>query len=376
MGQEKKEESGQPSRENNSGNVASKGIVLRFVLPALALTCMAMMIVGSWFMYQSWEFLNMPPETEGKEILFTVAPGQPLWTISENLDAQGLIIDSKRFRKLAQAAGKENKVRAGEFNLWTNMTAPQVLELLTTTSGIMHKFSVREGLSWWKTAEAAQNSKLTTYADFKTAATSPELLAKYSIPAKNAEGYLFPETYLLTRPKENSGKILVETMLKEFRKAALKAWNGKLPSPKRIHEIITLASLVEKETGDATERRRIAGVFTNRLKRGYLLQADPTIIYGLGETFDGNIRKKHIKDKANPYNSYQHRGLPPGPICSPGLESIKAAINPEEHSYLYFVAKGNGAHYFSKSLEEHNRAVRKYQLRRNKTTYRSYNKTE
>lgn len=353
--------------------MAGKGIVLRFILPSLAIACMVMMVAGSWFIYSSWEFLNIPPESEGREILFTVSPGQTLWTVSANLAENGLVLDSKRFRKLAQAEGQENKVRAGEFNLWTNMTAPQVLKTLTTTSGILHRFSVPEGLSWWNTADSAEKSKLSTYAEFKNAVFNHELLAKYSIPADNAEGYLFPETYLLTNPKENSGITLVETMLKEFRAAAKEAWNGTLPSPEQIHRTVILASLVEKETGVASERRRIAGVFANRLRRGYLLQTDPTIIYGLGETFDGDIRKKHINDKNNPYNTYQHRGLPPGPICSPGLESLKAAIDPEKNDYLYFVAKGDGSHYFSKSLDEHNKAVRKFQIHRNRDTYRSYN---
>lgn len=353
--------------------MAKPGIVLRYVMPTIAFGCMALMLVAGWFMYQNWSFLNLPPEIEGREVIFTVDRGQPLWTISGNLAKEGLISDAKRFRQYAQVEGKEDKIRAGEFRLWSNMTAPEVLEKLTTTSGILHKFSVREGLTWWATAQEADKSELTTYADFKTAVSDPELLAEYKIPAKNAEGYLFPETYLLTRPKSNSGKTMVETMLKEFKKAANEAWDGKIPSPKEVHSTIILASLVEKETGDVTERRRIAGVFANRLKKGYLLQCDPTIIYGLGETFDGNLRKKHLKDKSNPYNTYQHKGLPPGPICSPGLESIKAAINPEQHSYLYFVAKGDGSHYFSKSLKEHNAAVRKYQLRRNRDTYRSYN---
>ncbi|WP_320169186.1 endolytic transglycosylase MltG [Maridesulfovibrio sp.] len=353
--------------------MARPSIVLRFVLPTLAVICMALMFVGGWFMYRNWSFLNLPPEIEGREILFSIEPGESLWTVSGGLAKAGLISDAKRFRQYAQELGKENKIRAGEFSLWSNMTAPEVLDTLTTTSGILHKFSVREGLTWWATAQAAENSKLTTYQEFKKAVFDPELLAEYNIPAKNAEGYLFPETYMITRPKSDSGRTMVETMLKEFRKAADKAWNGKPPSPKEIHRTIILASLVEKETGDASERNRIAGVFANRLKKGYLLQCDPTIIYGLGETFDGNLRKKHLGDKSNPYNSYQHRGLPPGPICSPGLDSIKAAITPEKHSYLYFVAKGDGSHYFSKSLKEHNEAVRKYQLHRNRATYRSYN---
>ncbi|WP_319780526.1 endolytic transglycosylase MltG [Maridesulfovibrio sp.] len=373
MGPEKKKESGQPGCENNSGNVARPSIVLRFVMPAIAFGCMALMLVAGWFMYRNWTFLNVPPEQEGREILFTVAPGQPLWTVAGDLAEAGLITNAKQFREYAQTQGKASKVRAGEFSLWSNMTAPQVLETLTTSSGILHKFSVREGLTWWATAAKADASGLTEYAAFKKAVSDPELLAKYKIPAKNAEGYLFPETYLLTRPKSDTGKVMVETMLKEFRKAANKAWDGKLPSPQEIHKTVILASLVEKETGDVRERRTIAGVFANRLEKGYLLQCDPTIIYGLGETFDGNLRKKHLTDKSNPYNSYQHRGLPPGPICSPGLDSLKAAINPEKHSYLYFVAKGDGSHYFSKSLKEHNAAVKKYQLRRNRQTYRSYN---
>ena len=276
------------------------------------------MIAGSWFIYNSWEFLNIPPESEGRKILFTVTPGQTLWTVSANLAENGLVLDSKRFRKLAQAEGQENKVRAGEFNLWTNMTAPQVLKTLTTTSGILHKFSVPEGLSWWNTAEAAEKSKLTTYTEFKDAVFNHELLAKYSIPADNAEGYLFPETYLLTNPKKDSGITLVETMLKEFRAAAAKAWNGTLPSPEQIHRTVILASLVEKETGVASERRRIAGVFANRLRRGYLLQTDPTIIYGLGETFDGQYQEKtyyrqeqslqHIQAQGTPTRSYMFTG--------------------------------------------------------------------
>jgi UPF0755 protein len=131
-----------------------------------------------------------------------------------------------------------------------------------------------------------------------------------------------------------------------------------------IRDKVTLASLVEKETGVAEERHRIAGVFVNRLKRGMRLQCDPTVIYGIGPEFDGNLKRKHLNNPANKYNTYRHGGLPPGPICSPGLDSIKAALNPEEHDFLYFVSRGDGTHKFSKTLAEHNRAVRRFQLRR------------
>lgn len=371
MEQENKKESGQSGSDSNSKDMARRSIVLRFIVPAVAVICFLAMLIGSWFIYRIWDFLNVPPESEGREITFIISPGQTLWQISDHLAEKGLIKDAKRFRGYAQAEKKGGDIRAGEFNLYTNMTAPEVLTEITTTSGILNKFSVREGLNWWQTAKIAENSGMSTYAEFKKAVYDQDLIKKYHVPARNLEGYLFPETYMMTRPQGENGKVVVETMVKEFFKAAQKAWPEGLPSPEQIHKTVILASLVEKETGDISERRRIAGVFANRLNRGYLLQSDPTIIYGLGEDYDGNIRKSHLQDSSNIYNTYRHRGLPPGPICSPGLESLEAAINPEKNDYLYFVAKGDGSHYFSKSLHEHNKAVRKYQLRRSKD-YRSY----
>lgn len=372
MEQQNQKESGQPGGDSNSENMARRGIVLRFVIPSIAVVSFLAMVVGSWFLYRTWDFLNVPPESQGRKINFIIEPGQTLWQVSTNLAKAGLIKDSKRFRGYAQAEKKGGNVRAGEFNLYTNMTAPEVLTEITTTSGILHKLSVREGLNWWQTAKIAEEAGLTTYSDFKKAVYNRELIKKYNIPADNLEGYLFPETYMLTRPQKETGTIIAETMVREFFKAAHKAWPDGLPSPKKIHETLILASLVEKETGDISERRTIAGVFANRLRKGYLLQSDPTIIYGLGEDFDGNLHKSQLQDKTNTYNTYRHRGLPPGPICSPGLASIEAAINPEKNNYLYFVAKGDGSHYFSRSLKEHNNAVKKYQLRRNRKTYRSY----
>ena len=164
---------------------------------------------------------------------------------------------------------------------------------------------------------------------------------------------------------------MIRLMLKEFFKNAAKVWPSGLPEFEEMHRTVILASLIEKETGDGTERKRISGVFHNRLKKHMLIQCDPTIIYGLGPDFDGNIKKSDLLDKNNPYNTYAIQGLPPGPICSPGLDALTAAVHPEEHSYLYFVAKGDGSHHFSKNLEEHNQAVRQYQLRRNHETYRS-----
>lgn len=330
--------------------------------------------MGGYHGYKAWQeeqFLTIPPETPGHALIFRVEPGQPFTTISANLKKVGLITDTRRFLSLAKRSGKTAAIRAGQFKLNTGWTPEQMLHELTTSAGIMKKAAIREGLTWWQTADKIQAAGLGTRDNFAKAVTDRTLLDTYGIQAKDAEGYLFPETYLLTPPIGDQSTYMAKTMMKEFFRNAKKVWPNGLPEWKELHKTVILASLVEKETGDVSERKRISGVFHNRLKRGMLIQADPTIIYGLGPAFDGNIRKSHLRDKNNPYNTYVIRGLPPGPICSPGLDALMAAVHPEDHNYLYFVAKGDGSHYFSKNLNEHNNAVRKYQLRRNRKTYRS-----
>lgn len=338
------------------------------------LVVLAAIGVGGRHYYKQWQheqFLTVPPETPGRELSFRVEPGQIFTTIAANLKQVGLITDTRRFVRLAVSQGQDSAIRAGEFLLNTGWTPGQILHELTTSAGIMKRVSVREGLTWWQTADLIQEAGLGTRDRFEQAVTDPDLLAAYSIEARDAEGYLFPETYLLTPPRTDQSRYIAETMLKEFFRNAEKVWPNGLPAWKELHRTVIIASLVEKETGDPSERARISGVFHNRLHKRMLIQADPTIIYGLGPSFDGNIRKSDILDKTNPYNTYVHRGLPPGPICSPGLDALMAAAHPEKHDYLYFVAMGDGSHYFSKTLAEHNTAVRKYQLRRNKKTYRS-----
>lgn len=350
--------------------VGKRTIIISFV----TLVLLAGAGVGGYFGYRAYQekqFLTVPPETPGRVLIFRVEPGQIFTTIASNLKNAGLITDARRFLKLARAKGKTASIRAGVFKLHTGWTPGKVLHELTTSAGIMKKVAIREGLTWWQTGEKVEAAGLGRKETFAKAVADPDLLARYGIQAKDAEGYLFPETYLLTPPRGDQSAYMAEVMIKEFFKSAQKVWPKGLPDWKELNKLVTLASLVEKETGDPSERARISGVFHNRLKRRMLIQADPTIIYGLGPSFDGNIRKKHLLDKKNPYNTYKHPGLPPGPICSPGLDALMAAVHPEEHTYLYFVAKGDGSHYFSKSLREHNNAVRKYQLRRNRKTYRS-----
>ncbi|OIQ52199.1 putative aminodeoxychorismate lyase [Pseudodesulfovibrio hydrargyri] len=345
-----------------------------FLIASVLLAVLAGLGVGGYKWYKAWQeeqFLKTAPETPGREILFRVEPGQIFTTIAANLKSEGLITDTRRFYQLAVRTGKGSAVRAGVFRLSTGWVPERVLTELTSSTGVMRRVSVREGLTWWQTASVIEEAGLGGADGFTKAVADPELLAGYGIQARDAEGYLFPETYLLTPPKDRPAHHMAEVMIREFFKNAHKVWPGGLPPFKEMHRAVILASLVEKETGDATERARIAGVFRNRLKRHMLIQCDPTIIYGLGPEFDGNLKRSDLTDRDNPYNTYVHPGLPPGPICSPGLDSLMAAVHPEEHQFLYFVAKGDGSHHFSRTLEEHNRAVRKYQLKRNRSTYRS-----
>lgn len=344
------------------------------VITLIALVAIAGLGVGGYHWRKAWlkeQFLTVPPETPGRDLVFRIEPGQIFTTIAGNLKQSGLIIDARRFLTLARSHGKTASLRAGQFVLNTGWTPDRILRELTTSAGIMKKVVVREGLTWWQTAEQVQAAGVGTMERFAQAVKSPELLAEYGIQAKTAEGYLFPETYMLTPPKGDQSAHMAELMLKEFFKNAAEVWPDGLPQWNELHRAVIIASLVEKESGNVDERERIAGVFHNRLKRRMLIQCDPTIIYGLGATFDGNLTKSHLRDRSNPYNTYVHRGLPPGPICSPGLDALMAAVNPEQHKYLYFVAKGDGSHHFSSTLREHNNAVIKYQLRRNRKTYRS-----
>ncbi|MUM76325.1 endolytic transglycosylase MltG [Pseudodesulfovibrio sp. F-1] len=338
------------------------------------LTLLAILALGGYKGHQLWldhRFHTVPPESPGREMVFRVEPGQPFSVIAAGLRSDGLISDGRRFRAMAVRENKTASIRAGEFLLHTGWTPDRILHELTTSAGIMRRVAVREGLTWWQTAQVVEEAGVGSHAAFAEAVSDPDLLAGFGILADSAEGYLFPETYLITPPRGDHSRAMVELMVREFFANAAKVWPDGLPDWDDLHRTVIIASLVEKETGVPEERARIAGVFHSRLKKRMLIQADPTIIYGLGEAFDGNISRVHLRDPDNPYNTYVHRGLPPGPICSPGLEALLATVNPEEHEYLYFVARGDGSHQFSKTLEEHNRAVVRYQIRRNPATYRS-----
>lgn len=338
---------------------------LKTVYSGLAALVLFFLAVSAWIVWQAHDFLDTAPDTPGHEVVLDIAPGTSFDVAARALHEQGVITDVKRFRMLARWEDKLGAVKAGEYQLSTNLKPLRVLDIITSGLAMQHKLFVPEGLTWWQIGRLVEESGLASFESFDEAVHDKELLASYNIPLDCAEGFLFPDTYHFTRPRNKNARPIVRAMLAAFwRHAAERLWPSAPPAPKELTRVVILASMVEKEVGDDAERERIAGVYANRLKKRMLLQCDPTVIYGLGTAFDGNLTRAHLKDKANPYNTYARRGMPPGPICSPGYRSLEAALNPEEHNLIFFVAKGDGTHKFSATLAEHNAAVRKYQLRR------------
>lgn len=344
---------------------------MKILLRLLALLCVCLLLAGgglAWFVY---DFLHSVPESAGREVLFDVVPGASFGKIAQGLEQKGLVTDAEKFGWLARYRKMDNRLQAGRFALRTDWTPDQVLDWLVNGQPVLFRVTVPEGLTWWQTGKLLEAAGFVRFEDFRAVVLDTEFLRKYGIPFTSAEGFLMPDTYLLRKddtPDMASARSVAGRLVDNFWRKAETCWpDGKKPAAAELKRLVILASVVEKETAIDSERPRVAGVYANRLARNMLLQADPTVIYGLGAGFDGNLRRRHLDDPANPYNTYQRPGLPPGPICSFGVAALKAAIAPEEHSYLYFVARTDGGeHVFSTNLNDHNRAVRQYLKNRRK----------
>ena len=310
-------------------------------------------------------FLETPPETPGKNIIISIEPGMNPSQVAALLEEKRVITNAWKFQLLIRYEEKSRNIQAGRFLVSTGWLPKTVLDMLVSGKAMLYKLTLREGLAWWEVAELVEKNGFCKAADFTSVIHDQEFLHHWGIPFDSAEGFLFPETYLLPHPRELNREAAVsvaDRLVEMFWRRGDKLWkDGKRPSSEELKRLVTLASIVEKETGVPEERSRVAGVYTNRLARNMLLQADPTVIYGLGRTFKGPLLRSHLDDAGNRYNTYQNAGLPPGPICSFGTDALKAAISPEQHDYLYFVATGKDkGHRFSKTLAEHNKAVRAY----------------
>jgi len=277
------------------------------------------------------------------------------------LHQEGIILKPEIFKFYARFKEYDKKIKAGEYLLSPAMTPEKILSILVGGQVHLYKLTIPEGYNIWQTASAVEKAGLCTKENFIKSATDVSMVHSMGIDAETFEGYLFPDTYYF--PKDVSPEKIISAMVGHF--------NTLFTSPLRkrakktgltLHQTVTLASIIEKETGAESERAVISSVFHNRLKKRMRLESDPTVIYGI-KNFNGNITRKDLA-KVTPYNTYKIKGLPPGPIANPGLEAIKAVLYPADTRFLYFVSKKNGLHHFSTNIKEHNRAVRKYQMRR------------
>ena len=315
-------------------------------------------IVVGLFYYQA----SRPASESNQATTFEVQPGMTLKQVARELSRQGLIRSANAFQAIAYIQNKQKQVMVGEFSLSPSMPPSSILLRITSGKTVLHPVTIPEGYRITEIAALLHSEGLIDKETFIQQTRDENLVRSLGIPADSLEGYLFPETYHFS--KFTPEKRIVQKMIETFREQVLKP--PLLMSAKKSslswHEIITLASLIEKETGLDSERKIISSVFHNRLRKNMRLQTDPTVIYAM-EQFDGNIRKRDLKIDS-PYNTYRYKGLPPGPIANPGLKSIVAALSPIESNHLYFVSRQDGSHHFSSTLAEHNRAVQKYQLRK------------
>lgn len=344
---------------------------MKLLLRLLAVLCLCLLLAGGGAAWLVYDFLHSVPEQPGREVTIDVPPGANFGRIAQSLRDKGLVTDARKFGWLARYRQMDNRLQAGRFALRTDWTPDQVLDWLVNGQPVLFRITVPEGLTWWQTGRLLEEAGFVRFEDFRAVVLDTAFLRKYGIPFATAEGFLMPDTYLLKKddaPDADSARRVAARLVDNFWRKAAPLWpDGKKPAVADIKRLIILASVVEKETAIDNERPRVAGVYANRLQKNMLLQADPTVIYGLGATFDGNLRRKHLDDPANPYNTYQRPGLPPGPICSFGTAALAAAVTPEKHDYLYFVAKTDGGeHVFSTNLNDHNRAVRQYLQNRRK----------
>ncbi|MEA2060278.1 MAG: endolytic transglycosylase MltG [Thermodesulfobacteriota bacterium] len=292
---------------------------------------------------------------------FSIKPGESLFQISKNLEKQEIITSCVMFRIYARIKGQAKKIKAGEYRLSSAMPPRAVLDKIVNGRVATYRLTIPEGLNIKGIARLVERAGFGTQEMFQAAAHDKTLVQDMGISADSCEGYLFPETYFF--PKHTPTESIIRHMVHRFTTVFTKQWENRAEKLGfNRHEIVTLASIIEKETGTASERPIISSVFHNRLKKGMRLESDPTVIYGIPD-FNGNITRKDLETKT-PYNTYKINGLPPGPIAGPGKMALRAALFPADTEYLFFVSKKDTTHKFSKTFKAHNKAVRKYQLNR------------
>lgn len=333
---------------NNSGFF--KIFLLLFLLLALGLGASS-----------AFFLLKGTPSGQTQDVL--IPRGLSLKAVTELLQGEGLVEHPTLFRTVLRLTGGNKKVRAGEFRFSRGANLLYTLRTLYASEPVTHSFTVPEGWNIQQIAALLEEKGLGSKQKFSALAFDSQAPQKYQLNSPHLEGYLYPDTYFFS--KVDSEEKILDTMVKRFFQEINTRFKDSLKrSSLSLEQVVTLASIVEKETGKPGERPLIASVFFNRLRKGMRLQSDPTTIYGI-KNFNGNITKADLQTWT-PYNTYRISGLPPGPIASPGGDAIAAVLNPETSDYLYFVSNNDGSHFFTKTYKDHLKFVRRYQIYRRK----------
>jgi len=331
----------------------------------LSALIIALSIAITWLSIYFKDYATHPLSENSKDVQLIISPGMSFKAVTQQLIECGLIKEKLQWDVFGRLSRATNSIKAGEYSLTTALTPVELLNKLIKGETLQFTLTIVEGWTFKQMWQAVrQHEKIT-----QTVSSPEELLEKLDFNNLHPEGRFYPDTYHF--PAGTTDVEFFQRAFKYMLQVLDEEWSKRqkdLPfsSPE---EALNLASIIEKETSVEEERTLVAAVFITRLKRGMRLQTDPTVIYGMGESFDGNIRRKDLKVDT-PYNTYLHKGLPPTPISLPGRSSIAAALMPAESEAVYFVAKGDGTHHFSETYDEHREAVDKYQLYGNKKHYK------
>lgn len=334
------------------------------MLKRITTTLTLLLVIGSGVLLAFW---YLPLNNEAP-VRIDVRPGQTLSHLSRQWEAEGWLPSALLLRVQARVYGQERSLRVGEYDVPAGLNTPQLLQFLQNATPVAYRLTLIEGRPLREALTVlAADDRLQQDVQPLTPAAVSQLLGLDG----SAEGWLYPDTYVVHRGDKVSA--VIRQAYARMQQQLQDAWAARaegLPyaSP---YDALIMASIVEKETGVEAERPVIAGVFVRRLQNNMRLETDPTVIYGLGEAFDGNLRRRHLQDRSNRWNTYRHKGLPPTPIALAGREALEAALHPAAGESLYFVARGDGSHVFSATLAEHSRAVREYQIRNRADDYRS-----
>jgi UPF0755 protein len=336
---------------------------------ALATAAAALVVVAACIGF-ALNGLRTAADPNGPTLVFEVTSGEPLSRTAQRLHQDGLLEAGTLFGPrtwvlYARLRGLDRQVKSGEFELSAAMSPVEILQKIVSGEVKTYAVTLPPGLHAWEIAERLEGVGIVDAGPFVERVLDPDFARELGVEADSLEGYLFPETYRFRRHTTAEG--VVRRMVEQFWAAWTDEDRARLEAYRfPLHQVVTLASIVEKETGVAAERPRIAAVFDNRLQKRMRLQSDPTVIYGILATqgsFDGNIRRRDL-EADTPYNTYTRGGFPAGPIASPSMQSIRAVLGPEDVDYLYFVSKNDGTHHFSVAHRDHINAVNKYQKRR------------